>query len=221
MGTLANLQLEYKIALQDKAGEIERITDSTNVRDSSIAQAVSFYTRRIPRVRTILVSTQASKFYPLPSDWQPWSRIVSLEYPLDTSPPSYIALRSIRFQRRETAQYYHPQTTNPVSSHRLTYTAPHGVVTGGGSNVYESIDATHEPLIGKWAASIAADIFASHFGQTYENNLDAINYRTKADEWRAIAKNLREEVEREINGAEYAQLFATTPDKTDDKTWQR
>lgn len=209
MASLASIRDEYRVALQDLGSLLEEINavPTTEVRDRAIAQAISHYTRRVPRIVTTLVTANSTGFYSIPSDWLTTSRFVSLEFPTDQSPPIYLPLGRIQLQRRETGLMYYINP-NPSQSFRLTYTGKHG----GGADSVDSIDALHEPMIGKWAVGLSALEFAARYANSKSNNLDAVNYRSKEQEWRAVAQAMREAVDRELRAYEQAQVRQTDGD---------
>lgn len=180
--------------------------DLESVRDKSIEEAIRWYETRIPQVKTILVAASSTPFYAVPSDWQTFSRVVSVEWPLDSTPPTYLtAHRGIKIQRRETG-LYHFLTPNPGGSFRFTYTTKHDDASGGS---YPSLETRHAGALGKMAASIALIAMASFFAKTANSQSDAVNYRTKEQEARSVAKEFRDQVEREISLYELRQVAET------------
>lgn len=204
----ANLQLQYKLALQDKAALVEEVGTGAQVRDNAIVEAIRQYELRIPQIKTVLVSTAAAGFYAVPADWQTFSRIVTIEYPLDQLPPSYLRRRDAKLQRRDTGLFYYC-IPNPGGSFRLTYTTKHAAVSGGN---YTTIEARHEAALGKMAAAIALDELASYYAKTVQSSNDVVNYRTKEQEIRAVAKEIRAQIEREISTDELKQMADTDSD---------
>lgn len=191
MATLANIQNEYKYALQDVANLLE-IDGSNTVRDAAIKSGIREYSRKFPAIKTALVAVVGSGYYAVPSGWQDaLSRIISVEHPIDQSPPAYLSPKSWRVVRRESTQviYLDP---NPSASFRLTYTAPHDVTNPA------TIPDDHEGPVGRWAASIAAIEFAAKYAGSVQNNVDAVNYRSKEQEWRAVSEALRATVMTEL-----------------------
>ena len=204
MATLANIQAEYKLALQDAASTIE-INSNTDVRDSSIKDALLRYGRRLPYLKTVLVSATASPYYAVPSGWVDGvSRVVSIEYPINSDPPEYLAPKSWRIVRRESSQVLYV-IPNPGGSFRLTFVTKHD------ETAPTTIPVEHEGLLGRWAAAIAALTFAAKYANSVSNNVDAVNYRTKEQEWRAVEKALREAVDNDLRRAEVAFQFDADP----------
>lgn len=157
MATLLNIQAEYKTALQDKGATLEEIngvppSPLNDVRDRAIVEAINRYGLRVPRLQTTLIQPVADGYYGLPGDWQVWSRIISVEFPLNATPPTYLSKQAISYQARETGGSFYYLLPNPASSHRLSYTTLHG----GGTDLVASIVLMHESLIGKWAVAIAS-----------------------------------------------------------------
>ena len=218
MTALADIQTAYKYALQDKGSQLEEInsTATTAVRDAAITQALQWYSRRIPLTKTVSVATSTTSFYTVPTDWTNGkSRIVSVEYPLDQKPPTYLLPYSgggIRMQRRETGWYYYLDP-NPSGSFRLTYTTQHLASAS-------TIDTTHVEIIGRMAASIAAGEFAARYANSVTNNLDAVNYRTKEQEWRSVRDMLMAQVDTELRRDEWAAAMANDPTAGLDRGWK-
>src|SRR3990172_5833657 len=196
MATLANIQRVYTVVLQDRGallGESPAVS-LTEVRDSSILEAIRWYARKLPLVKTSLIGNGATAFYAVPADWVEGSRIVSIEFPLDQTPPQYVTRRGkgggVTLQRRETGVFYF-LSSNPTGPFRLTYTASRNTDAS-------DIRVDHEEIVGRMAAAIAAANFAAFYANTVQNNVDSVNYRSKEQEWRAVRKELLAEVEMEL-----------------------
>lgn len=220
MATLLSIRNYYKYNLQDLGSQLEIINGNPpvppdDVRDKAIAEAINWYTRRVPRLKVSLFNADPTGFYQLPNDWQMWSRAILVEFPIDQNPPIYLSDRAFGIQARETLSYFFLQP-NPSGQFRLSYTTVHG----GGVDGVASVIADHEGIIGKYAVSIAAEQFAARYANSVSNNLDAVNYRTKEQEWRDVAKALREQADRELRPAEFAQMFASDFDARYKKGWR-
>lgn len=217
MATILSIRNYYRYALQDLGNQIETINDpvTDDVRDKAIAEAINWYTRRFPRPKVILVDPIPAGFYQLPNDWQMWSRAILVEFPIDQMPPVYLSNKAFGIQARESLSYFF-LLSNPSGQFRLSYTTVHG---GGPDNV-ASIISDHEGPIGKYAASIVAEWFAARYANSVSNNLDAVNYRTKEQEWRSVADALRKQADLELRPAEWAQLYATDGQARYFKGWQ-
>lgn len=217
MATLLSIRKYYAYSLQDLGNQLETINPvpTDDVRDKAIAEAINWYSRRFPRPKVILVDPLAPGFYQLPNDWQMWSRAILVEFPLDQMPPTYLSNKAFGIQARESLSYFF-LNPNPGGQFRLSYTTVHG---GGPDNV-ASIISDHEGPIGKYAASIAADWFADRYANSVSNNLDAVQYRTKEQEWRSVAANLRAQADVELRPAEWSQLYATDGQARYFKGWQ-
>jgi len=209
MTTLADIQIAYKYSLQDLGSILEGInsTATTAVRDAAITQAAQWYSRRIPQLKTVLVASVVGGYYAAPTDWIAGkSRAVSIEWPLNQTPPRYLLPHvNINMQRRETGMYYYVDP-NPTGSYRLTYTADHTLTSSA-----SSIDSTHTPIIGRMAASIACAGFSARFSNSVANNLDAVSYRSKAQEFRDTREALLKQIDEELRRDEYAQMYASDP----------
>lgn len=185
-----------------------------DVRDKAILGGVQWYNRILPRLNTVLVVATSNGIYNVPSDWSDEiSRIVAIRNPADSVPPSYVSLRGLQIIAQPDgtpSQFY--ITPNPAPSFLLTYLARHGAnLANPSETLVGSIPQEHEGPVGRMSAALAADEMADFYGQTTRNNVDSVDYRSKADEWRALSKNLRQQVERELRAAELS--FAKNSDQ--------
>ena len=212
---LADLQLEYKLALQDKQGQVEEVTGANDVRDKAIGEAIRLYETRFPQVKTSDVATITTGFYPVPADWQTFSRIVSIENPIDLNPPAYLRPNAIRQVRRSTGLFY-ALNPNPSSTYRLTYTTKHDALS---MSNYPSLEARHVSPLAKMAASIALLEIASYFAKTQNAQGDAVVYRTKEQENRTMAIELRKQADAELRADEIRQAHALDSE-TYEKGWR-
>lgn len=181
----------------------------TTLRSKSVEEAIAFITRRIPRLITVLVQPTASGFYTLPSGWSfisPRSRLVSIEFPIDQNPSSYFSLRRypVQIVRRESSQVM-AITPNPGGPFRLTFTASY-------SGTLTEMDISLEPIVGKHAAAITAKSLAAYYANTTGNNVDAVNYRTKSQEWREAGDAIEAKVNDELRQIEWSNLYDSDGD---------
>jgi hypothetical protein len=193
MASLTNIQDQYEIALQDYGDRVEALLGGTNVRDKSIATAITeWYSETLPLIKTVLVAANATGRYAVPGDWEQWSRIVSIETPIDLNPPAYFSQEKLAIHRIESGLIY-ALYPNPSGSFRLSYTTVHNAAAP------TTIPSSHESCIGKYAASMALIDLASFFAKTEHTNLDSVNYRTKEQESRSVSKELRAAAIRELD----------------------
>lgn len=128
--------------------------------------------------------TGGSYEFDLPSDWSSgFSKMLSIEYPSGSQDPEMLDAdeylvtatkwRLLKSQQASTGEYA-----------ILTYTVPYTEET--------LTDAAREPVALLAASSIALEL-AAKFGRTDKPAvpIDVVDYRSKADEWRAIARDLR------------------------------
>lgn len=207
MATLANIQVAYKQALQDRDNQLEGINDpATNaVRDASIEAAIRWYSRRYPNVITALVSSVAGGYYSPPTGFTATSRITSLEYPIDQSPPAYLSPKSYRIVRRETSLKIYVDI-NPSSAFRLTFTGKHD------ETAPTTIPDEHTAIVGRMAAVVSAMHFAARYANSVQNNLDGVNYRSKEQEWRSVHDDLLKQINNELRRDEIALLTTSDVD---------
>lgn len=204
MAALANIQSAYKLAFADRdnavSKQIESATDE--LRDESIVEAVRWYAARMPRLKVNLIPSQASPYFTVPAEWlENSSRIVFVEFPIDQDPPFYLSPKDHRIVKRETGDFifFH---SNPDDQFRLGFTTKH-------EDDASTLPALHEEIVGKFAAAVAAVAVADFYAHTIVNNVDAVNYRTKEQEWRDLGKNLRDQVDRHLRRDEMALRRAT------------
>lgn len=206
MATLADIEDEYLNTLQDQAKLLEEVaTVADDVRDKAIEEAIRWYEKRYPFLNTILRTSVTPGFYAVPADWAPFSRLGFIEFPIDQTPPTYLSPKGIRLQRREGNALFHYIEPNPTGSFRFTYTAKHALDL-------TTIEDRHEPIIAKMAVAIAAVAFAALYANTVRNNLDAVQYRSKEQEWRAVAKEMRDQANRELRPDAWFQVYGSTYD---------
>jgi len=211
MTALANIQTEYKYSLQDLGSTLESVnaTATTAVRDAAITQAFNWYCRRIPQIKCASVANVSTGYYTVPTDWTQQSRIVSVEYPLDQSPPTYLIPYGpnpdVRMARTTTGMRYYIDP-NPAGTFRLTYTCDHTLTASA-----STLDSRHEAVIGRMAAAIACAEFSARYANSVSNNLDAVNYRSKAQEFETARKMLIAQAETEIRRDEASIAYQTDP----------
>lgn len=193
MAALAEIERQYDYILQERAPKLleEVAVSPDDVRTRNIRAAILWFSNTIPQLKTVLVAPTSDGYHPVPADWSDRSRLVSIEFPLDQNPPAFIDLRrNVRTHRRETGKFFYIQVP-PTGNFRLTYTTKH-------DSAAASIDPDHERVVALYAAAVAAGEYAARYANSTQNNLDAVNYRSKEQEWRAVEKDLREQAEREI-----------------------
>ena len=204
MATLVNIQSAYKLAFADKSDEISNQIGSTadELRDESIVEVVRWYAARMPRLKVNLLPAHTSPYFTVPTEWlENSSRIVFIEFPIDQDPPLYLSPKQNRIVKRETGDFIYI-FSNPDGQFRLGFTTKH-------DDDASTIPDLHEEILGKFAAAVAAVATADFYAHTIVNNVDAVNYRTKEQEWRDLGKNLREQVDRHLRRDEMALRRAT------------
>lgn len=215
MASLVAIQTEYAYGLQDLGNLLEQINASptTDVRDKAIAGGIRWYSRLVPNIKVVDTTPIQSGYYPLPADYAQSSRIVSIEFPRDQSPPAYLNSKNFRTQRTPSGEniYINP---NPTDTFRLAYTTEH-------LQDASTISTAHERIVGIMSAAIACEEFAARFANAVTNNLDSVNYRDKARAFAEKAKEYREQVEREMRSPQWGQFFRADVDALRmDKSWR-
>lgn len=119
----------------------------------------------------------------LPTDWiDSYSQILSLEYPGDEQDPLFMDATDFRVANGKWR--FRTNTASAGDTAYLTYSLAHSEST---------VPAPHLEGVAKLAAANVAMELASKTNVTTNPRLpaDVTDYRTKADVWRSIAKDLR------------------------------
>jgi hypothetical protein len=196
MGDIVAVRRYYADALQDISNILEKAgAGAPAVRDDAIKDAIDRYSEHIPQAKISLVIPITSGFYSLPADFEiGFSRIVSIEFPIDQLPPRYVAERAYAIRQTETGYGFYI-STQPGTNFRFKYTARH-------TSASLTWISAHDESIGQWAAAIAAGWFMDRYGHSVESNNDGVNWRSKAQEFRDNAKALMEKVLGNIRNVE-------------------
>lgn len=170
------------------------LTDTEILRFARAAEP--HYSAVRPREKVKDLTTNGTSFLSPPAANDGWvdgfSVIVSLEYPVNESPPSILDARSwttnldvnsaLRIVFLETA----PATGQTV---RCLFTTTRLYAASASSTTVLDIDHF---AVCDLISSYCADAIAAKYARASEPafNADSVNYRTKAQEWGAVAKRL-------------------------------
>lgn len=172
--------------------ETEQLLTDTEVKDLGLRGAEAIYSRARPRIIIGNLTGNGTNFLAMPTGWvEGFSVISSIESPPDAIPAEvldsrdfYIGLDSAGAQRLVLLAA--PANTAPV---RVAFTVPRALAAAAGNTTVLDTDFV---AFCDLAASICADAIAAKYARTSEPafNAEVVNYRTRAMEWRDIAKRL-------------------------------
>jgi hypothetical protein len=188
-----------------------RIQDAANKlsladRDDAISQAVrQRYSKDRPRELASDVTADGTSQLPLPQGPSTpaeqfedgFSAIRSLEFPIGTLPPTLLESNGWQLYRTPTGlKILLSDTTVPSNGDhvRVTWTVRHIPGTSGGSPINTTIPDADFEAVSDMASAICCEKLAAIYAQTRDPSIqaDAVNYRTKSQEYLALAKALRQ-----------------------------
>jgi hypothetical protein len=192
-----------------EAGVASRIQDNSHKlsqadQDAFINQAVKGrYSKDRPRELVTDVAGNSTKLLPLPAGpsnpAEPFedgfSQIRALEYPIGDVPPSYLEDDAWLLYRTPTGLKIQLRDQNPVAADavRVTWTVRHTPGTTGQNPVATTVPDADFEAVCDLAAALCCEALAARFAQTNDSTVsaDVVNYRTKSQEYLAMAKALR------------------------------
>lgn len=185
--TYAQFKDKVSEIVQDDAGILTVIE-----RDNFIQEAVKIYSRHRPLEVVKDIAGDGTFDYPVSTDLPAWvkgfSMIKSIEYPADQREPVYVDEGNYLIYEKETGQFIRFLSDRPASTEkiRVSHTALHVL-----SEVRNTIPAIDEDAVSNLAASLCSGALASYYAQTSDSTIgaDAVNYRTKSQEYDARAKS--------------------------------
>ena len=164
--------------------------------ERAVGQALNIYSRLNPRVQIAVITGDGStRLFAMPADYQPpFSKVLSIEYPYGNFPPSFLTASDFRIyldvDENGIESYKILFTSIPATDQvaRVQYTSLH-VLSGYESSELTTIPTPHWSAFLYLSAYCLANFAVGYYGSTTRStlNADIVNYRTKADEWRAIA----------------------------------
>jgi len=181
----SDYQIRVDSIVQDQAHKL-----STDDRDAAIAQAiVQRYSKDRPILTVTDVAGNGGQDLGVPSGWEnQFSQVRELEYPIGQIPAQTV-------EDYDWVMYQSPDGWNirflvdvPLATEkvRVTWTARH---TSDGSTV----PAPDFDAVCDFAASLCCERLAALYAQTGDSSIgaDIVNYRTKGQEYLALAKAAR------------------------------
>ena len=192
----------------------------TTRQDDCIAQALDEFNRRRPRrIATASASCPTGNgtaridiSTAIPTYLPGFSRALSLEYPIDQDPESFVDHKSWTVDD----ELLLLKTTGGViasgAKYRLRHTTPHTVKdfpdTGGST----TLTAADFEALGLLVAVYFCEALASTYANTVDTlvNADVVNNRTKTQEYEGRARNLRARFEERMTAPPASQAPASS-----------
>lgn len=180
--------------------------------DDAITQAVKRYSKDRPRelVTDITGVNPASAILALPTGpsnppeqfEDGFSIIRAIEFPVGNLPPTYLEGEDWLLYRTPAGLKLAltslvPQTTDSL---RVTWTLRHNPGTSGQNAIATTVPDSDFEAVCDLAASFCCDKLSAAYARTSDSTIsaDAVNYRTKAQEYAAIAKQYKKRYDDHI-----------------------
>lgn len=178
----------------------QQLMNDTEITSIGIRGAEPIYSRVRPATKVADLTANGTNYLALPSGWvEGLSVIESIESPPDAVPPEVKDPRTYFVGRSTTAQRIVWLESAPANGAtvRVAYTAPRVLAALAANTTVLDPDFT---AFTDLAASLCADSIAAKYARTSEPafNADAVNFRSRAAEWRDVAKSLWTAWERGI-----------------------
>ncbi|EAT16069.1 hypothetical protein HTZ97_16345 [Desulfuromonas acetoxidans] len=183
-GTAMPLLDLVKGKVQDDEGRLNDLDDYL----PAITAALERYSRHKPLEKTVDLLGEDSHDLALPDSYvEEFSRILTVEYPINNVPESLVPPGQFRLYRTPDALKLRlladtPGTTETV---RLTFTLPRDE---------DHIVTNDDDAVACLAAEICLNQLAASYAQSSDPTIqaDGIDYGSKADQYRRLAKAMRE-----------------------------
>lgn len=165
--------------------------DLTNTITGAITAAVRYYSCLRPRHLTVdLAGDGVSHTFDMPSTFTDTSVIESVEYPANYQKPAILSYDRWTIYQTDARRLRLLDTVPGIGETiRVVYTAEHIV-----DDTTDTVPSTDFEAVCCLAASIVCGAVAAYYGHTVDPTIEAayINYRTQADEWRALARQYQD-----------------------------
>jgi hypothetical protein len=189
---MATTYFDYLLKVRRLLKMAERSTKDDEIIPQALAYAAGAYSKLRPRYRvTSFAGDGATYSFTLPADYYEESHITRVEYPAGEQTPVYLTPRQYGVYRETNDALSLRLYTTPASAQtlRVTYTTPHLI-----SEAACTIPEQHVEAVCQLAAwYVAASMAAQYAFETREGYAaTTINYRTKSDEWKGIARLFEE-----------------------------
>jgi len=218
MGSYSETDLVTRVwmLLRDYGGTTaEQLLTDDEIKALGCRGAEQVYSRLVPNETVSDLTANGTSFLALPSGYLPgFSTVVSVETPPDRVPAEIMDPRDYYLGRDGTGALRFVWMSPPANNAtvRVTYTKPRVIAA---SAVNTTILDPDFVAFADLAASICADAIAAKYARTSEPaiNAEVVNYRTRAQEWQAVAKRLWQRWEQQMgvgSGAEGGSAPATS-----------
>lgn len=172
----------------------------------AIDEAVSRYSGDFPRQRAAIITGNGTAvLFALPADAEAGpSAVAAVEYPVDEPEPAFLDEDdyAVRVQTDDTWKLQLLGLVLPnAATARVYYRAPHSVTVS-----VDTVPVSDRGAVCNLAAALSARELAAYYSQTSESTIaaDAVNYRTKNQEYLALATALEQAYEDFMTGASVA-----------------
>jgi hypothetical protein len=182
---LSDYQTLVDSLVRDTSGIIQ-----TTDRDKAIEIAVSRYSTDRPRTLKADLTGNGTCYVNLPGTWESnFSRLVSVEYPIGSSPPSMLEPNTFGlYSGLTTTQLRLDSAIATGQTFRLAFTSAHQVTAGT-----DTIPVKDREAVANWAAGLILQQLANHYAGhgTPTIQADAIDWRTKSSDFQSRANAAR------------------------------
>ncbi len=183
---------DYRTLVDQELKDTAAILSQTD-KDKAIGEAVKEYSKQRPRVRVHeLAGTGSAYEWAVPGDWEDGFSVIrgDVEFPAGRREPVYIDREAwtlyqdpalgLRFRLIE-------NTPGAADKVRFPYTVRHTV-----DAVTDTVALADREAAAKLAASYALRALAAYYAQSTDPTMsaDAVNYRTKAQDYTMLADRL-------------------------------
>lgn len=186
MSTLTTFENLFDNRVRDAASRF-----TTQQKDDAIGEAVKLYSQVRPVEAVQDYAGDGSAYdFALPTGWVPkLSTITQIEYPAGEREPETLEREDWQYYRTTSAVKIRLRHITPATGKtmRVTFTKPH-TVDGSGS----SIPSVDEEAVANLAGAIGLRQLAAVYANSTDPTIaaDSVNYRTKSQEYSALAKEL-------------------------------
>jgi hypothetical protein len=202
---------DYRAIVDDKLRDTaDKVTAAQ--RHAAIAEAVKDYSRWRPRVALSTITGDGSAYtFALPVGFEDgWSTIRAVEYPVTEQAPVYLEAGAYMLYRQVAGTLVLRLSELVLTAGEqayLSYTARHTVNT-----TTDTIAEGDREIVAGKAAAICLRELAAYYAQTSEPTLgaDAVNYRSKSQEYLALAAALETAYELALGIAKESETQAAS-----------
>lgn len=168
-------------------------------RDAAITAALAQYSADRPREVVVDVVSPGGQRIDVPAGFTLDSRLVGVEYPIGQIPASQLPLSEISIYTAPTGRQFDlPLTLATGEDLRITYTAEQLL-----DATDDTVPVRHRQAVASLAASYLCAQLASYYATEGEPSIaaDTVDYKTKSDRFRALAKDLAAAYTRVVGAA--------------------